>query len=302
MKLFVGITDEQWFRRLSELEPDEVNFWKPGAHGSFGILKEGELFLFKLHSPMDYIVGGGHFVKFSKLPVSLAWQAFGEKNGVASIGEFRQRIKKYRKKDIDPDPSIGNIILNHPFWLKEGDWIKAPRDWPKSTVQGKTYDEIDSRGHELFVQVRERLGVPTLPGLTAEDRRYTFVESKMRLGQGGFRVVVTDAYKRKCAITGENTLDVLEAAHIRPYSANGPHAPDNGLLLRSDMHTLFDKGLLTVDPDLRIKVSSLIREKYVNGKIYYSYDGQELKSIPTDRIQRPNPDFLDWHNRNVFLV
>lgn len=63
-----------------------------------------------------------------------------------------------------------------------------------------------------------------------------------RLGQGSFRVLVTETYERRCAVTGEKVLPVLEAAHIHPVAADGVHRIDNGLLLRSDLHTLFDKG------------------------------------------------------------
>lgn len=56
------------------------------------------------------------------------------------------------------------------------------------------------------------------------------------LGQGGFQILVTDAYTRRCTITGERTLPALEAHHIRPFSEEGPHRTDNGLLLRSDWH------------------------------------------------------------------
>ena len=66
--------------------------------------------------------------------------------------------------------------------------------------------------------------------------------AKHRLGQGAFRIVVTDMYQRRCAISGEKTLPVLEAAHVKPFSMNGENAPENGVLLRSDIHTLFDAG------------------------------------------------------------
>ena len=123
----------------------------------------------------------------------------------------------------------------------------------------------------------------------------------MRLGQGAFRVLVTDAYDRRCAITGENTLPVLEAAHIRPYSDDGPHLIENGLLLRSDMHILFDKGLLTLTPEMRWEVSSQIREQYANGKLYYSYHGEHLRSIPYNAMEQPSPEYLSWHNEHVFV-
>src|SRR5258708_29817376 len=63
-----------------------------------------------------------------------------------------------------------------------------------------------------------------------------------RLGQGAFRIVVTDNYQRRCAVTGERTLPALDAAHIRPYAEQGVHEPINGLLLRRDIHSLFDRG------------------------------------------------------------
>jgi putative restriction endonuclease len=59
-----------------------------------------------------------------------------------------------------------------------------------------------------------------------------------RLGQGSFRVLITDAYRYRCAMTAERTLPVLEAGHINPYAAGGKHQLSNGLLLRSDLHTL----------------------------------------------------------------
>ncbi|MHB8636470.1 MAG: HNH endonuclease [Fimbriimonadaceae bacterium] len=301
MRLYVGITDRDWYRRLSTARPDEVNFWKPGAGGSFGSLSPGELFLFKLHAPDDFIVGGGHFVRFSRLPMSLAWLAFGEKNGVSSPAEFLARIRKYRKVEPGPDPDIGNVVLTQPFWFERSAWIRAPSDWPKSTVQGKGYDALDSRGYDLWAQVRERLGQPIGAAAIQETvARYSRAEVDVRLGQGAFRIVVLDAYDRHCAVTGEGTLPVLEAAHIRPFSADGPHEVQNGLLLRSDMHTLFDSGLITVTPELRMEVSPQIREQFTNGKLYYSYHGSKLKALPQNRTDHPSREFLAWHNDHVY--
>jgi hypothetical protein len=75
MKLWVGVTDDDWFTQLSRLRPDEVNFWQPSGSRTFRALEPGELFLFKLHSPKNSIVGGGHFVRYASLPASLAWDA-----------------------------------------------------------------------------------------------------------------------------------------------------------------------------------------------------------------------------------
>ena len=120
-----------------------------------------------------------------------------------------------------------------------------------------------------------------------------------RRGQGAFRFMVMDAYERRCAITGERTLPVLEAAHIRPFADHATHEIQNGILMRSDVHRLYDLGLVTVDPDLRFRVSPSIERDYSNGKIYYALDGSAIR-VPADENRRPDPDALAWHTREVF--
>jgi putative restriction endonuclease len=98
VRAYVAVTDLDWFRFLAfKPELDEVNFWQPGGSRRFQALDPGELFLFKLHSPDDFIVGGGLFAHWSRLPTSLAWESFGEKNGAASLPEMRLRVAKYRR-------------------------------------------------------------------------------------------------------------------------------------------------------------------------------------------------------------
>ena len=93
---------------------------------------------------------------------------------------------------------------------------------------------------------------------------------------------------------------MLEAAHIKPYSLVGRHELTNGLLLRSDIHILFDKGYLTVDPtDSRIAVSERIREEFENGRDYYKLDGQTLRE-PNEPWARPSSENLEYHAYNVF--
>ena len=134
----------------------------------------------------------------------------------------------------------------------------------------------------------------------AQDRYGLPQLVRPRLGQGAFRVLVTDAYHRRCAMTGERTLPALEAAHIQRYSEQGPHRVDNGLLLRSDLHHLFDLGYLTVANDYRIEVSRRIKEEYENGRDYYALHGRPLAVIPSSAEDRPSRLFLDWHRSTLF--
>ena len=308
MKMFVGVTDFDWFKTLKKEPREEVNFWKPGGKTAFKALDEGEMFLFKLHSPNDYIVGGGYFLKFSFLPTSLAWDAFGVSNGANSLYELNNRVYRYKKTNhfSDPDPDIGCIILTMPFFFDEEDWIKIPDNWNSNIVQGKTYDTSDAYGLSLYSQVQHRLvGHSLIPHVLREDEmdvRYGPEQLiKPRVGQGAFKVLITDAYQRRCAITGEKTLPVLEAAHIKPYSLDGPHEINNGILLRRDFHTLFDRGYLTVDKELNVEVSHRIKEDFGNGKEYYAHHGSKLIILPERMDQLPNPDYLEWHNQNVYL-
>ncbi len=113
-------------------------------------------------------------------------------------------------------------------------------------------------------------------------------------------MLVTDIYRRRCAVTQDRTLPALEPAHIRPYGDGGAHEARNGLLLRRDIHSLFDAGYVTVTPDLRFEVSRRIREEFSNGKhYYYALHGHKIEP-PLDSGQYPDPDALSWHNENCF--
>jgi putative restriction endonuclease len=121
-----------------------------------------------------------------------------------------------------------------------------------------------------------------------------------RLGQGAFRIIVTDNYARRCAVTGERTLPALDAAHIRPYADHGEHEPSNGLLLRRDIHSLFDRGYVTVTPARRFEVSRRIRDEFENGRDYYAMHGTEIR-VPDRSELQPDRNALRWHNENRFL-
>jgi putative restriction endonuclease len=301
MKAFVGVTDYEWYYQLSLRSYDEINFWKPGGNTNFKVLSPGELFLFKLHAPNDYIVGGGYFVRFYILPSFLAWEAFGEKNGTLSYEELETRIAKYRKR-VESNPQIGCIILNSPFFFPESEWIPVPSDWTKSIVQGKTYDSDTPLGRNLCNAVFERIRTPNEKDdyQQKEGVREGLTLSTYRIGQGTFRVMVTEAYHRRCAISAEKTLPVLDAAHIIPFSEEGSYSVKNGLLLRKDIHTLYDKGYLTVTPSYHVQVSPRLKEDYGNGRIYYAYHGQKLPNLPYDNKDKPSTEYLRWHTEHVF--
>lgn len=309
MNFFVAVTDYDWFRlHASKSRIDEVNFWRPSSEALFKALRPGELLLFKLHSPRNFIVGGGFFTRFIQSPISLAWEAFDEGNGVTSLSEMRERIAKYRRMPIGPteNPTIGCILLAEPFFFPDALWIPVPSDFSLNIVQGKGYSNTDGAvGQALWQDVTTRLKTiastnsdvgPATASVTEDQRYGQPILVRPRLGQGTFRLMVTENYDRRCAITGERTLPVLHAAHIKPYSSGGPHQPDNGLLLRSDLHTLFDLGYVTIDADqFKVVVSSRIREEFENGRDYYQLHGRSIR-LPREPDSLPGREYLVFHN------
>ena len=212
------------------------------------------------------------------------------------------RRRRSQQDETGEDFQIGCILLQQPFFWKEEDWIPAS-DWKGPIVQGKTYETDTFEGQSIWQDVQARLAKPA-PELDESveiaTRRFGKPQVVLpRLGQGAFRVIVADSYRRSCAVTSSHILHILDSAHIRPYAEDGTHSPTNGLLLRQDVHTLFDRGYITVTPDYKIEVSRRIREEFNNGKEYYALHGKAIQ-LPDLEQFRPAQEALLWHNENRF--
>lgn len=299
MRAYVGITDFDWFKHLRSIPNlEEANFWQPSGSRRFNAIVPGELFLFKLHSPLNFIVGGGVFTHFGQWPVATAWEMFREKNGALTFSEMRDRVVQYRRQE-DGDFTVGCIILTGLFFLPEDQWIPIPSDWSKNIVQGKTYDLTTQPGKEIYRRLHQSKAVHIGAAATAAGYGAPTL-IRPRLGQGSFQAIVTDACDRRCALTSERTLPALEAAHIRPYAEVQTHEITNGLLMRRDLHALFDRGYITVTPEYRIEISKRIKEEFENGKDYYRLHGEEIRK-PGNKIYLPSEANLRWHNESVYL-
>ena len=314
------VTDHDWFEYLSAHGPfDEVNFWRPSDKRKPS-WPPGTPALFKLKKPYGgWVVGCGIFARHELVPAWLAWEAFGEKNGAADFAGMRDRIERLRRstgavaergggKDSARagDYLIGCIMLTQPVFFPREVWVRPPAGWPDNTVQGKSYDMTEGEGARVWQEVlaattAQRSGASMSgPATGASGPRYGDpVLVRPRLGQGTFRLAVTAAYNRACAVTYEHSLPALEAAHIRPFAEDGVHEVSNGLLLRSDIHRLFDKGYVSVTPEYRFVVSKALREDFENGKSYYPLHGREIW-VPKKAGENPSAEMLEWHARERF--
>ncbi len=294
MRAYVGVTDDQWYRFLADRpQLEEVNFWRPSEAREFRALAPGEPFFFKTHHLHNKVVGGGFFSGSERLRISQAWELFGEANGTADIEEMRTRIGHRRRRTgadrgrrapLSPgeDPVIGCLFVRDVRFFPRDAIAEAPPGFAPNIVQGKGYDLADQSVTPYFGELMHLLlGATVEVDLSEPWHRVgpVFGDPRLapyRLGQRSFQAVVLNAYHGRCAITGTHIPPVLQAAHILPVTKGGEHRLDNGLLLRSDVHTLFDRGYVGVDPRYRLVVSPRLREEFGNGDQFYARAGQVI--------------------------
>ena len=306
----IAITDESWYRFCAEHpEVTELNFWTPSARRSFRAPAFSP-FLFKLRAPFNAICGFAYFAQFSILPDWLAWESFGVGNGCLSLQEMQSRISTIRSRirydESTGSDQIGCIQLVSPVFFPRGRWIPQPVDWKPRIQTPVKFDLAVGEGRRVWesclarVEAVQTSTLEAIPQLVAPFERYGDPRLvQPRLGQATFRIAVLEAYGRACAVTREHSLPAIEAAHIRSYAQDGPHEIRNGLLLRADLHRLFDTGYVTVTPDLFLEVSPRLREEYKNGRSYYPLHGSRVE-VPASQADRPEREFLEWHNQRVF--
>jgi putative restriction endonuclease len=314
MKGYIGLTDPEWYAFLQK-QPrlEEVNFWQPHGERVFRVLRRGELFFFKLRAPRKAIVGFGFFERYESMPAWMAWDAFEVMNGAPNYDSMLDRINRLRDESQGnlrrEDFKIGCIMLSAPVLFPPEYWVDPPADWAKTGIQtGKSYDLGDGEGKRIYEDCLERVRLADLfwniePGVGRSEEtvpRYgNPIEVRPRLGQGIFKIDVRIAYSGACAITREHSTPVLDAAHIMPYAKGGEHRVSNGVLLRRDLHSLFDHGYVTITPDYAFRVGERLRADFHNGRSYYHLQDTKI-NLPSDDTLWPKRELLEWHSQKIF--
>ena len=305
VNLYIGNTDNEWFDFLAtQPSRSEANFWQP-SDKAFHRIQPGELFAFRLKSPRNKIGGFGVLSSTSILPLQLAWETFGQSNGVSSYEALRSTIARYRRHEVvGPTTNIGCRILVEPIFFPSFAWLDLPASWSRNIVEGKGYSTDHPEGLTLWNRLQDAaqgFATDAITGFSEARVRYgTPTLITPRLGQGAFRIAVTEAYGRQCAISDGKVLPALDAAHIRPYAEGGLHTKSNGVLLRKDIHCVFDSGYATIDTNYRFVVSNKVKEVFDNGNEYRRLHGKVLR-LPSRIPDRPDLNLLQWHNENRFL-
>ena len=307
MKAYVGVTDIDWYHYLSARPLiREANFWRPYGARAFKVLSPGEPFIFKTKEPLNRIVGGAVFEGFVSLNISRAWEFFGEGNGVASCDALVQRIHRITGESLDAigDREIGCVLLRDLWFFPHQEQLPTPLSFAANIVQGKsfTYPGEDAVVDAVVQRILSGEDSPVRFDGEGENLGPTRGAPRLitpRLGQGGFKAIVQEAYVRRCAITHHKIIPTLQAAHILPVAEGGQHRVDNGILLRSDVHTMFDRGYIGIDEEYRLRVSPRLRSEFGNGDEYYTKEGQVI-ALPSQLNNWPSVEFLTWHLEKVF--
>jgi HNH endonuclease len=297
----IAPTDLDWFEVLSEeLPTPEINFWTP-TPWNISRLKQGDKFYFLLKAPTRKIGGYGHFRYYENMSAREAWNRFGKGNGVGDLAELVARTSKYADRHSTrfvptKNPEIGCIILERPVFFEESKFFRSEdygKPFPRQVVRLKYFDEDFDEDTVGGVESPVSNSKPFQP---VDDKGSDYKSRRVRdrVGQVAFRQKVLAAYGYRCCVTGESSLEVLDAAHIQPYVNSKSNHVQNGLALRTDLHKLFDAGFITIDDDYRIVVSNRLKSKG-----YTVYHGQEV-FVPNADFRKPSREALEVHRAIVF--
>lgn len=202
------------------------------------------------------------------------------------------------------DPSVdngGDWLLIRDSHFSYLDRVLAEGRGPDSRTAARhenlVAEHVETVVSGRFVVSHAMLGSTFDPQCLIDERNRSLAFIVRRQGQSTFRQALLRAYDSRCAFTGCRIPQVLDAAHIVPYQGQQTDHVQNGLLLRTDLHTLLDLGLLAVDSGtLTILVSHALA-----GSEYAELDGKRMH-VPADRRQYPSPAALDEHRSRSNLA
>jgi putative restriction endonuclease len=287
----ISPTDKNWFDYLKrEQFNSNVNFWTP-TPWNIKKLKPKDKLYFMLKSPIRKIGGFGEFVEYNNMTALDAWNHFGYRNGRSSRQEFIDSIQEYIDKNsqkyggipIDINNyQIGCIKLdNCEFWDDENfiDITNKQIEFAPQVVTIKYFDQYD-----IISKTQEE---NNNFNIVSEPRIGKKATTNIRAGQSEFKAKILRTYNNMCCISGETIPELLEAAHIQEYRNYNSNHVQNGLLLRVDLHRLYDNRLLFIDREYLIHVSSLITSQF-----YRQYHGQKIR-IPNSLSDRPSAEALE---------
>lgn len=268
----IAVTDRDWYeyqKRNGFI--NRINFWTP--HVWKVALAADTKIVFKLkkaaNKPGDEIGGYGRFVEYKSQTLDQSWKEFGRRNGCDTKEEY---IAKLTKGKGNASYVCGCIVLDDVVFFDEP---KRLADYGLSFSPNIVTYKNETSAFPDFGQQNVVSSHSSFSLVTPTKKEKKMQSMTERVGQGQFHSDVSTAYNHRCCITGESTPELLQAAHIQDYINKESNHIQNGLLLRIDIHKLFDSGLLYIDQNYHVHVSPLVKS-------------QEYRNLDNHPISLPN--------------
>jgi putative restriction endonuclease len=292
----ISPTDNHWFQFLRDAGFNSyVNFWTP-TPWNIKRMSPGNRWYFLLKSPIREIGGFGEFVEYKNLTAIEAWKEYGQRNGCVDKKQMVERIQVYIDKNSEEfggksidinSHEIGCVILkNCQFWDEEK--YKRPEDYEigfaTQVVKYKYFDQYDP-----FTNLPDDIDNFSLLN---EPREEFKKEVNQRKGQSEFKGRILKAYNNKCCVSGETCPELLEAAHLQQYLNDSSNHIQNGILLRIDLHRLFDNGLLFIDNEYKVHISPILLSPS-----YKQFEGIKI-SLPNNPNEYPSKECLELKRKD----
>ena len=217
-----------------------------GAGATVRSIIPGDLILFvrSRNRPL-HIFLWGYFLSFELVRIADGWNRFRTQLGASSHDDWMQlaeNLPNLRGREEFGALSVTGLVVQHPP-IPASDVLLRKRN------SGKGF-ELDPEELQRFLHALARGTVqPNQYRPTGVDSRRRLSRNVFeRLGQPDFRQALVERYGLRCMITETDVSETIEAAHIIPYRDKNDNHPENGLLLRSDIHALYDRNLLSIHP------------------------------------------------------
>ena len=296
----VAPTDLDWFQQLRSegVKGEVINFWTP-TPWNISRLQANDKLYFMLKSPIRKIGGYGTFVEYKNMKASDAWRVYGRDNGVENLSELISRTDGYKskntKKELTIDPEIGCILLKDPEFYDNNNFKTDEEEgisFPKQVVKLKYFNKREKIiSKEKVTTIKVSKSFELIDSSKVKRKQLT---QKERKGQAGFRRDILKIYDNSCSVTGITQKEVLEAAHIQGYVNEESNNVQNGICLRVDIHKLFDNGLITIDSEYKVLISTMLKSTE-----YESLNGKKI-NLPQNKTYYPSATALENHNKLVF--
>jgi len=295
----LGSTSPEWLDFHQQYNLQIANFWQPTPRNPRNI-RFGDRWYFCRRNA-GQIDGYGTFIAWRSMRIIDAWNMYAQGNGVENLANFIDAVNQASANNDHTEESIiGCIELQDLAYFQDPVIIQHANIRPLNS-SFRYILETDPIEDFFIAENRdwEAPDIPFNPCDLNEARPFEMRNIRIRRNQANFRNALLAVYGANCAISGPQPKEVLDAAHIQPYVNASSNHRENGLLLRADLHRLFDRGVMTIDEELIVRFCDAFIDQNCS---YKPFNGNRLVFSDDDDIAtRPSQAALEYHRTQRFV-